>query len=188
MLSQVLLKSIENEEERRERERGKAQGQLQRSLSLPRDTINKLSTNNPIKPSHPLNPALRPLTVTLETGPSHHTQERNEEGTSDPSPLSSSQRLDLVDSEDDSVHDSLLDLADNLGEDEGDTVHVKHERSNSNPEVFIHSTQSESLEGLGRRGTTASSVSPVGGEEGTGSQKKKNLLMLQKWMKDQQKK
>ncbi|XP_019850764.1 PREDICTED: uncharacterized protein LOC109581247 isoform X2 [Amphimedon queenslandica] len=189
MLSQVLLKSIENEEERRERERGK--GQLQRSLSLPRDTINKLSTtSNPLKPSHPLNSALRPLTVTSTIGPSAHSQERNEEGVSDPSPLSSSQRLDSVESEDDSVHDSLLDLADNLGEDEdeGDVVHLKHERSNSNPEVLIHSAQSQSIEGLGRRGTTASSVSPVGGEEGTSAQKKKNLLMLQKWMKDQQKK
>lgn len=188
MLSQVLLKSIENEEERRERERGK--GQLQRSLSLPRDTINKLSTiNNPLKPSHPLNSAHHPLTL-MTTGPSAHSQERSEEGTSDPSPLSSSQRLDSVESEDDSVHDSLLDLADNLGEDEdeGDVVHVKHERSKSNPEVLIHSAQSQSVEELSTRGTTASSVSPVGGEEGASAQKKKNLLMLQKWMKDQQKK
>ena len=209
MLSQVLLKSIENEEELREKERKINKSHLQRSLSLPRDSIHKLSTATHTSPltlmttpsldsaSHPLNlsseprPASsRPLNLDERNG--EEEEEEVPSGEED-SPSSSRQCLDSADSAENSVHDSLLDLANDLGEGEEEEIQPKHQRSNSNPEVLFCSTKTRSLEGLSGDLPTGCSVSPVGGmaskgEGGGSSQKQKNLLLLQKWMKEQQKK
>lgn len=166
MLSQVLLKSIENEEDRREREIYN-QG-LHRSLSLPRRSIHQLSSLHPFSTA---GDSKKQSTIDTFSNTSDSLSSSN------PRP-SDAQSID-------SMHDSLLDLADDLGGEE-----VCHHRSNSNPEMLFHSTvisTSQSCEGLDSRQSPDSHVTRSEDDQ-LQSEKKKKRKLLQNWVREQKKK
>ena len=194
-LSQALLKSIEEEERKREKQR------LHRSLSLPRKSQLRV-TNKP----HPL------TTHTASTNDPVLTLFNSNRRHASPTTLTarrsiSSSRESLDNSEldvpfDDTEsvesHDSLLDLANDLGanddEEEGTnatesvnddtTILDSKGRCNSNPEMF-----SNSISQFGYHDNESEGVRlPENNSESLDRQRKKNRLLLQNWVTEQKKK
>lgn len=167
-LSQFLLQSIEEEEKRREKQ------QLHRSLSLPRRSHVQVQ------------PKPHPLTTKITTNNASNQMRSSLGGTTS---LSSKESLDEeghmeegengpFDTESMESHDSLLDLADDLGDDDNGSAFVKSKkRSNSNPEIFSHS--------VGREYHRASNR--VQSPDESLNEKKKNRLLLQNWVTEQKK-
>lgn len=185
----MLLKSIENEEERREQERHNRLG-LHRSLSLPRNAKHGLS------PLHPLTTALHPTTTTPTTtidpiAKALLLKRQRSDGSSSNGRLSSHRSDRQSAGSHASMHDSLLDLADDLGGEDDDTCPSSRQlRSNSNPEITYHSTgipSSKSCDELDLRPSPDCHVTSTG-DDLLINQRKKNRILLQNWVKEQKKK